>query len=61
MIGFGVGVSNMTPAGQAGVNPIAIGTGYTSTKDMLIWGGIFAVISIVLITSVGYPLAKAIL
>ncbi|RMC51891.1 SLC13 family permease [Lactobacillus sp. ESL0228] len=61
LIGFGVGISNMTPAGQAGVNPIAIGTGYTSTKDMLIWGGIFAVISIVLITSVGYPLAKAIL
>lgn len=61
MIGIGVAISNMTPAGQAGVNPIAIETEYTSAKDMLIWGAAFAVISIILITFVGYPVAKVIL
>ncbi|WP_338212267.1 SLC13 family permease [Lactobacillus juensis] len=61
LIGFGAAVCNMTPAGQAGVNPVAIGTEFTTAKDMLIWGAAFAVISIVVMTFVGYPFAKLIL
>lgn len=61
LIGFGAAICNMTPAGQAGVNPVAIGTEYTTAKDMLIWGAAFAVISIILMTVIGYPLAKLLL
>ncbi|MBI1700539.1 sodium:sulfate symporter [Lactobacillus crispatus] len=61
LIGFGTAICNMTPAGMAGVNPVAIGTGYTTTKDMMIWGLLFAVIAIVLMAFVGYPLAKIIM
>lgn len=61
LIGFGAAVCNMTPAGQAGVNPVAIGTEYTSARDMLVWGAIFAIISIIIMTFIGYPIAKLLL
>jgi len=61
MVGFCAAVSNMTPAGQSTVNTVAIGSGWTDTKSMFIWGGIFAVMAILVLTFLGYPLAAMII
>lgn len=61
MVGFCAAVSNMTPAGQSTVNTVAIGSGWTDTKSMFIWGGIFAVMAILVLTFIGYPLAAMII
>lgn len=61
MVGFAAAVCNMTPAGQSTINTVAIGSGWTSAKDMFIWGGIFAFMAIIVLTYVGYPLGAMIM
>lgn len=61
LVGFGAGISNMAPAGQPTNNPVAIGSGYTDAKSMFIWGGIFSVISIVAMCTVGYGIASMVM
>ena len=61
MVGFSAAVCNMTPAGQSTINTVAIGSGWTTAKDMFIWGGIFAVMAILVLTYVGYPLGELII
>ena len=52
MVGFAAAVCNMTPAGQSTVNTVAIGSGWTTTTSMFVWGGIFAVMAILVLTFV---------
>ncbi|MBR0279644.1 MAG: SLC13 family permease, partial [Synergistaceae bacterium] len=61
MVGFSAAVCNMTPAGQSTINTVAIGSGWTTAKDMFIWGGFFAVMAILVLTFVGYPLGEMII
>ncbi|MDO5331224.1 MAG: anion permease [Bacillota bacterium] len=61
LVGFGAGISNMAPAGQPTNNPVAIGSGYTDAKSMFIWGGIFSIISIVVMCTVGYGIASMVM
>lgn len=61
MVGFSAAVCNMTPAGQSTINTVAIGSGWTSAKDMFIWGGIFALMAILVLTYIGYPLGAMII
>ena len=61
MVGFAAAVSNMTPAGQSTINTVAIGSGWTTTKDMFIWGGIFALMALVVLTFFAYPLGTLII
>lgn len=60
MVGFAAGICNMTPAGQSTVNTVAIGSGWTTTKDMFIWGGVFAVMAVLVLSFVAYPLGSMI-
>ena len=61
MVGIAAAVSNMTPAGQSTINTVAIGSGWTTTKDMFIWGGIFALMALVVLTFFAYPLGALII
>ena len=61
MVGFSAAVCNMTPAGQSTINTVAIGSGWTTAKDMFIWGGFFAVMAVLVLTFVGYPLGEMII
>lgn len=61
LIGFGAAICNMTPAGQSTVNTVAIGSGYTTGKDMFIWGAIFALLAIVVLSFVGYSIGLLVL
>lgn len=61
MVGFCAAICNMTPAGQSTVNTVAIGSGWTSAKSMFIWGGIFAVLAILVLTFIGYPIAALVI
>ena len=61
MVGFSAAVCNMTPAGQSTINTVAIGSGWTTAKDMFIWGGLFAIMAILVLTYVGYPLGAMIM
>lgn len=61
LIGFGAGICNMTPAGQSTINTVAIGSGWTTARDMFIWGGIFALLAILVMTFVGYPIGSVVL
>lgn len=56
LIGFSAGICNMTPAGQSTINTVAIGSGWTDSKSMFIWGGIFAIASILVVSFLGYNL-----
>lgn len=58
MVGFAAGISNMTPAGQSTVNTVAIGSGWTNAKSMFIWGGIFAILALLVLAFVAYPLGS---
>lgn len=60
MIGFAASVCNMTPAGQSTVNTVAIGSSYTDTKSMFIWGLIVAIIAFLVLVFISYPLASLI-
>lgn len=61
MVGFAAGVSSMTPAGQSTVNTVAIGSGWTTAKSMFIWGGFVAVMAILVLSFVTYPLGSLII
>lgn len=54
IIGFSAAICNMTPAGQSTINTVAISSGYTNAKSMFVWGGIFALFSIIIISTIGY-------
>jgi sodium-dependent dicarboxylate transporter 2/3/5 len=51
----------MTPAGQSTINTVAIGSGWTNTRSMFVWGGLFALMAILVLTFVGYPLGALII
>ena len=61
LIGFGAGVCNMTPAGQSTVNTVAIASGWTDSKSMFIWGGVFALAAILIMSFVGYPIGSVVM
>ena len=61
LIGFGAGISNMAPAGQPTNNPVAIGSGWTDAKSMFIWGGLFSVLSIIAMCTVGYGIGSMVM
>ncbi|MCD8371484.1 MAG: anion permease [Clostridiales bacterium] len=61
MVGICAAICSMTPAGQSTINTVAIGSGWTNTKSMFIWGGIFALMGIVVLTFITYPLGALIL
>lgn len=61
LVGFGAGISNMAPAGQPTNNPVAIGSGYTDAKSMFVWGGLFSVISIIVMCTVGYGIGSMVM
>ena len=61
LIGFGASVCNMTPAGQSTINTVAISSGWTTARDMFVWGGAFSVLAVLVMTFVGYPLASVII
>lgn len=58
MVGFAAAICNMTPAGQSTVNTVAIGSGWTDTKSMFIWGGLFAIVGILVLSFIAYPLGS---
>ena len=51
----------MTPAGQSTVNTVAIGSGWTDTKSMFVWGGVFAVMAILVLSFIAYPLGSLVI
>ena len=61
MVGFAAGICNMTPAGQSTVNTVAIGSGWTDTKSMFVWGGVFAVMAILVLSFVAYPIGTLVM
>ena len=56
IVGMCAAICNMTPAGQSTINTVAIGSGWTTPKDMFVWGGVFALLAVIVISFVGYPL-----
>ena len=56
LVGFAAGICNMTPAGQSTINTVAIGSGWTDSKSMFVWGAVFALLAIIMLTVVGYNL-----
>lgn len=58
IIGLCAAICNMTPAGQSTVNTVAIGSGWTTPKDMFLWGGIFALMGVAVVSFIGYPLGS---
>ena len=61
LIGFSAGICNMTPAGQTTINTVAIGSGWTDARSMFVWGGIFALLAIVVMSTVGYGLGTLVM
>lgn len=61
MVGFAAAVCNMTPAGQSTINTVAIGSGWTTTTSMFVWGGIFALLAILVLTFIGYPIGALVI
>jgi sodium-dependent dicarboxylate transporter 2/3/5 len=61
LIGFGAAICNMTPAGQSTINTVAISSGWTTARDMFVWGGVFSLLALGVMTFVGYPLAAVII
>ena len=61
MVGVCAAICNMTPAGQSTINTVAIGSGWTTTKSMFIWGGIFAVMAILVLTFISYPIGSVVI
>ena len=58
MVGFAAAICNMTPAGQSTVNTVAIGSGWTDTKSMFVWGALFAIAGILVLSFIAYPLGS---
>ena len=61
MVGICAAICNMTPAGQSTINTVAIGSGWTTTKSMFIWGGLFAIIAVFVLTFISYPLGAMVI
>lgn len=61
MVGFAAGICNMTPAGQSTINTVAIGSGWTDTKSMFIWGGVFAFLALLVLTFIAYPIGSVVI
>lgn len=61
MVGICAAICNMTPAGQSTINTVAIGSGWTTAKEMFIWGGLFAAMAIFILTFITYPIGAFIL
>lgn len=61
LIGFGAAICNMTPAAQSTINTVAIGSGRTTAKDLFVWGGIFAVLAIAIMSTLGYLIGSAVI
>lgn len=61
MVGFAAAVCNMTPAGQSTINTVAIGSGWTTTTSMFVWGGVFALLAILVLTFIGYPIGALVI
>lgn len=61
MIGFSAAICNMTPAGQSTINTVAIGSGWTTAKAMFIWGGVFALMGVIVLTFFAYPLGSLVI
>ena len=58
IIGMCAAICNMTPAGQSTINTVAIGSGWATSKDMFVWGGVFAILGVIVVSFIGYPLAS---
>lgn len=61
MVGICAAICNMTPAGQSTINTVAIGSGWTNAKSMFIWGGLFAVMAVLVLTFISYPLGALVI
>lgn len=61
MVGFAAAICNMTPAGQSTINTVAIGSGWTTTKSMFVWGGLFAAMGILVLSFFAYPLGSLVI
>lgn len=61
IVGIAAAICNMTPAGQSTINTVAIGSGWTDTKSMFIWGGVFAIMAIFVLTFISYPLGAIVI
>ena len=61
MVGVCAAICNMTPAGQSTINTVAIGSGWTDTKSMFIWGGVFAIMAILVLSFISYPLGSIVI
>lgn len=61
MIGFSAAICNMTPAGQSTINTVAIGSGWTTAKAMFIWGGVFSLLGVIVLTFFAYPLGSLVI
>lgn len=61
MVGICAAICSMTPAGQSTVNTVAIGSGWTTAKDMFIWGFEMAFCAVIVLTYVTYPLGAVII
>ena len=58
MVGFAAAICSMTPAGQSTINTVAIGSGWTDTKSMFVWGGYMAILAILTLSFLTYPFAS---
>ncbi|MBR2991305.1 MAG: hypothetical protein IKF51_07600 [Solobacterium sp.] len=61
LVGFGASICNMTPAGQSTINTVAIGSEWTDARSMFVWGGIFAVLAVLVMTFVGYRIGAIVM
>ena len=61
LVGFGASICNMTPAGQSTINTVAIGSEWTDARSMFVWGGVFAVLAVLVMTFVGYGIGAAVM
>ena len=58
MVGFAAAICSMTPAGQSTINTVAIGSGWTNTKSMFVWGGYTALLAVPILSFLTYPFAS---
>lgn len=58
MVGFAAAICSMTPAGQSTINTVAIGSGWTDTRSMFLWGGYIALLAVPVLSFMTYPFAS---
>lgn len=61
MVGICAAICNMTSARQSTVNTVGIGSGWTTAKDMFVWGGLLAIYAVLTLTLITYPIGVAII